>query len=183
MSKGLPLEELRSEHDVALAVMREVRDEARAITASAPSTWSPGADKFLWRLRELRRALLLHFRKEEEALFPDVRAKVAEGAPAKDILGAFFGDQADDDLKAHHLLRQRTEELLRHLQELQRTAQIEAASCDPLAALADSTLDLLQRHAEKEHRLVFPMIERLLDDSQIAAVRERMRAISLAQEK
>jgi len=179
MSKGLPLEELRSEHDVALAVMREVRDEARAITASAPSTWSPGADKFLWRLRELRRALLLHFRKEEEALFPDVRAKVAEGAPAKDILGAFFGDQADDDLKAHHLLRQRTETLLDQLQELQRRGHLDAASCGPLAALADSTLDLLQRHADKEHKLVFPMIERLLDDSQIAAVRDRMRAISL----
>jgi len=179
MSEGLPLEELRSEHDVALAVMRQVREEARAITASAPSTWSPGADKLVWRLRELRRALLLHFRKEEEGLFPDVRARVAEGAPPKDILAQFFGDQADDDLKAHHLLRQRTEALLRRLQELQRTGQLDAASCDPLPALADSTLDLLRRHAEKEHKLVFPMIERLLDESQIAAVRDRMRAISL----
>ena len=179
MSEGLPLEELRDEHSVALDVMREASDEVRAITASAPSAWGPEADKLLWRLRELRRALVLHFRKEEEGLFPDVRAKVAEGAPPKDILAQFFGEQADDDLTAHHLLRQRTQALLSHLQELQRTGQLDAESCERLPALADSTSDLLQRHAEKENKLVFPMIERLLDESQMAAVRDRMGAISL----
>lgn len=183
MSEGLPLEELRSEHEVALDVMRQVAEEARAITAGAPSEWGLEADRLLWRLRELRRALLLHFRKEEDGLFPDVRAQVAEGAPPKDILSQFFSDQADDDLKAHQLLRQRAQSLLRQLQELQRTGRLDVASCKPLPALADSALDLLRRHAQKEDRLIFPMVERLLDDNQIAAVRERMRAISLALEK
>jgi hemerythrin-like domain-containing protein len=46
-----------------------------------------------------------------------------------------------------------------------------------LRGLTNATRDLLERHADKEHKLVFPMIERLLDPEQMAAAGERMRAL------
>ena len=172
MSDISPMEELRKEHESALEAMRGLADRVRTL---APGRQA--ADDLGKQLSSLRQELLLHFRKEEEALFPDVREMVAEGAPKVDILSQFFSEEADDDLRAHYLLLRWTQELATLLAEVGRAGSLDSDSAGRVRGLVNATLDLLQRHADKEQKLVFPMIERLLDASQMAAVKERMRAI------
>lgn len=177
MGEKTPTDELRNEHEHARAAIAEFQRKIDVLCAGPDSSWPEVAGDLRNDLDELCRALLLHFRKEEEGLFPEVIQMVSRGAPRVDILGEFFGEETDDDLKAHHLLRSR----LRQLRELLDAAD-KADSLDPetsgrLRGLTDATRDLLERHIDKEHRLVFPMIERLLDSTQMAAAGERMRAL------
>jgi iron-sulfur cluster repair protein YtfE (RIC family) len=126
----------------------------------------------------LEQAMLLHFRKEEEGLYPEVQRITAEGAPAVDILSQFFGQQADDDLTAHRLLRGRMREMLGLLEAVRGAREFDSGWSEGLRAVVGAAQDLLTRHARKEDTLVFPMIERLLDDAQMAAAGERMRIIA-----
>lgn len=181
MSERSPTDELRAEHDVAFAKMDSLADAVARLQrseADRSADVGEGADACA---AEVQRALLLHFRKEEEGLFPDVLSVVSRGAPRVDILSHFFGGEADDDLKAHALLRGRLKDVRGLLDEAAQAGQLDRAAAARLDTLVGLTKDLLGRHAKKEHELVFPMIERLLDEPQMAAVRERMREISKAQ--
>ena len=177
MSERLPTDELRAEHEVALRGMGEVVEASALLrSVSSDKAWEAvGA-----RLGRLREGLLLHFRKEEEGLFPEVAAMAAQGAPRVDILGQFFGEQADDDLTAHALLRQRMDEMAAVVVEVVKRRRGGGSEAERLGTLVEATRDLLERHAGKEDRLVFPMIERVLSPEQMAAVRERMEAIRRA---
>jgi hemerythrin-like domain-containing protein len=178
MSEKSATGELREEHEAGLACMRELA-AAVAAGATAAKQARPQAEKEIRaRLEALRQRLLLHFRKEEEGLYPEVRRIVAEGAPAVDILSQFFGEAADDDLSAHHLLRSRMREMMSLLGAMGRAGSSNGYSTEGLQAVVSASLDLLTRHIEKENRLVFPMIERLLNAAQMAAAAERMRGIA-----
>jgi len=177
MRERRPTDELRAEHEVVLGEMRGLVEATARLRSGEGESWLEVGDDLRARLGDLRERLLLHFRKEEEGLFPDVLRVVARGAPRVDVLTHFFGEEADDDLKAHALLRVRMRDLAGLLEEAREAGRLEANARMRLGTLVDLMRDLLERHASKEDRVVFPMIERLLDDSQMAAVWERMEAI------
>jgi len=183
MSERSPTEELRAEHVVALAKMNEFAQAASYLQSGKETTWNRAGEDVRARASELQEALLLHFRKEEDGLFPDVLSMVSRGAPPVDILSHFFGDEADDDLKAHTVVRGRLRDVRALLDGAAQAGQLDGAAAARLDTLVGLTQDLLERHAKKEHELVFPMIERLLDESQMAAVKERMQEISGAQRR
>ena len=174
MSSISQLAILRHEHDVAIGLMTSILDQARAF-ASSPSGSESSAD-MRTTLQELRGAMLLHFRVEEDGLYPDARQIAAEGAPRVDILTSFFNEESDDDLKAHALLRARLKELGAMLDRA-HTDGLSAELAARLASTAHVTHDLLSRHASKETTVIFPLIERFLDTAQMAAVEGRMRSI------
>jgi iron-sulfur cluster repair protein YtfE (RIC family) len=185
MRAGLPTDQLRREHEVALASMRQLRDACResaewgcrgrpAVAHDASGKHMEGVGAMLSQVRSM---LLLHFRKEEEGLFPDVQQMVSEGAPAVDIIAGFFREQSDDDLKAHTLLRGRMTEMGELLASLRSSETRCEETAKQLQLKAESTHDLLARHADKENTVVFPMIERLLDKPQMAVVVGRIQAI------
>ena len=182
MSAALPTDQLRQEHEVGLAAMRRLQDGCRDRPAAADGAWGKHMEGVGAILSQVRGMLLLHFRKEEEGLFPDVQQMVSEGAPAVDIIAGFFREQSDDDLKAHTLLRGR----LMEMGELLARSRSSETGCEEAARQlqlkAESTHDLLARHADKESTLVFPMIERLLDKAQMAVVARRIQAIEASQQ-
>jgi iron-sulfur cluster repair protein YtfE (RIC family) len=182
MRAGLPTDQLRLEHEVALASMRRLRDACRdqsAVVHDAASNHMETAGAIL---SQVRTALLLHFRKEEEGLFPDVQQMVSQGAPAVDIIAGFFREQSDDDLKAHTLLRGRLLEMAELVASLRSSGTRREEAAKQLQLKAESTHDLLARHADKESTLVFPIIERLLDKAQMAAVAARIQVIEASYE-
>ena len=179
MGDWSPAEELRREHEAALSGLRQLRSAVEGHSGDSGGTPALPPE-FTRQLDALRNALLLHFRKEEQGLYPDVRKIVAEGAPEVDILGQFFGEAADDDLTAHHLLRARMREARDAAMALGRSEGADASALSALRTAIHLALDLLARHAEKESAVVFPMVVRLLDESQMAAAGERMRAITTA---
>jgi hemerythrin-like domain-containing protein len=179
MTRGRsPTDELREEHDVALAGMTRLRELAAALLGGGQAAPEGAGDELSAMLADFGRTLQLHFQKEEEGLFPEVRQMISEGAPPVDILSEFFGEEAEDDLVAHHLLRGRLRELREVVKGIAEAGQADEEASGRLRRSIESTHDLLERHVEKESKLVFPMIERLLDAKQVAAVRERFAAIA-----
>ena len=165
---------LRQEHDLAVDLMNRLRDVAAPLASGAANAQALASARDT--LARLRPALLLHFRVEEEGLYPDVQQTVAADAPRVDILSAFFGDESDDDLKAHTLLRARVQEIAGTLDRA-REGHLGAEAASRLHAAIELAHGLLTRHAHKETTLIFPMIERLLDRSHMAAAEERMRTV------
>ncbi len=177
MGEKTPTDELRDEHEHARAAIAGLQRKIEAFCASPDSSRPEVAGDLRNDLDQLSRSLLLHFRKEEEGLFPELRQMVSKGAPRVDILGNFFGEEADDDLKAHYLLRSRLRQLPELLDAADKPGGMDAETSGRLRGLTEATRDLLQRHVDKEHQLVFPMIERLLAPQQMAAAGQRMRAL------
>ena len=181
MAKRLPTDELREEHQAALDGFEGLRQALEGVRGGGGADGGGADESRAWaglrkRLDEVRALLLLHFRKEEDGLFPDVVSLVSRDAPRVDILTHFFGEEADDDLKAHTLLRGRLRELTEMLEG--EAAGLGDEAQPRLESLLGMSRDLLERHAAKEHKLVFPMIERLLDESQMAAAQDRMESLS-----
>jgi iron-sulfur cluster repair protein YtfE (RIC family) len=129
------------------------------------------------RLVYFHAGLRLHFRREEEALFPDARRMVSDGAAKVDIIGRFFGEEADDDLNAHAALGSRVEEMIAILERVQAAGALDEQSRTRLRALFSVVDSLFQRHATKEDRFIFPMVARALTPAQQQAVLDRLAAI------
>jgi iron-sulfur cluster repair protein YtfE (RIC family) len=178
MTERSPTQELREEHDAALAAIGRLAEGLPGPLSGTGDTGAAARPELGRALAELREAMLLHFRKEEEGLFPDVQSMLSEGAPRVDIVAEFFTGESEDDLIAHHLLRARMREVGELLAALPQAGEWDPELTARLGAALDLTRDILRRHADKEDRLVFPMIERLLDASQMAAVRARFEAIA-----
>lgn len=139
--------------------------------------WSQIKEEVSQRFAHFQQTLLRHFRREEEALYPDALQMVSEGAPEVDIIADFFRDATDSDLSAHTLLRGRLQEIAGKLTQLAREGEGFAPLALDLQGSLQAARDLLARHVEKEETLIFPMLARLLDAGQMAAVRERLAAV------
>jgi len=172
MGERSPTGRLREEHASALAQIREMEAAVKATAGGGHGKWGEAAGEIGERVEKLRAGLLVHFRQEEEALYPDVREMVGKGAPRVDILGQFFEETADDDLTAHHILRNWVREMVE-----MAAAVGEGWTVGDLETLVRESRDLLTRHVKKEDTLVFPMVERLLSPEQMAAAGRRMAAI------
>jgi hemerythrin-like domain-containing protein len=175
MNVKSPIDELRAEHATILVEARQLKE---ALSEQARGAISAGGiAEIRERLERFRETMLLHFRKEEEGLFPDVRKMLSDGTLTVDILSQFFSEQAVDDLCAHSDMEDRMREMLDALSKAQQGGGLDDESLANLKQLVVSLQAVLKGHAAKEDTLVFPMIERLLEPEQMEAVRERLREL------
>jgi len=169
-----PVEVLLQDH----AAARELLNALAADTTDlAPAEWATAPERIGGRFAALRDLLLLHFRREEEAAYPDIMQMVSEGAPEADIVAGFFRQETDADLIAHAPLRGKMQVISQMLADLRRGEGDLALLAQELGEEMECMRDLLNRHAEREETVIFPMIERLLSEEQLTAVRLRMDAI------
>jgi len=183
MSERSATDELREEHRSAILQMSQLEAALGSLAGPVQGVAAEVKSSIKARIESLRGHLFLHFRKEEEGLYPEVQRMVAEGAPRVDILTQFFSQAADSDLTAHHLLRVRLREMQELAEGIERCTgeaggRAPAGPVETLRSLVSTSFDLLTRHIEKEDGLVFPMIERLLEPAQMEAAAARMREIS-----
>ena len=175
MSTASPIDELRKEHQRLVTELKGLQDSARESSDQVPAT---GRD----RIEMFQHALQIHIRREEEGLFPDARQMVARAPKPLAVLSSFFGSEAEEDVDAHRVLAERTQELLDLIWDISQAAKPDPPSMARLRALLGLTLGLLERHADKEDKLIFPMIERSLVPEQLEQVGERMHALGSAAE-
>jgi hemerythrin-like domain-containing protein len=174
MNELSPIAALRQDHVEALAETHVLVADTLGLEEA---DWSQVKEKVANQFSDLRRLLLRHFQQEEQALYPEVIQLVSEGAPEVDILADFFQEATDADLAAHGLLRSRLHEVATLLARMEPPGEDFASASAALQTTLQFSRNLLSRHAEKEETLVFPILERLLDEKQMAAVRERMAAV------
>ena len=173
MSPASPIDELRKEHQRLVTDLKGLQDSARESSDQVDAT---GRD----RIEMFQRALQIHVRREEEGLFPDARQLVARSSKHPAVLSSFFGSEAEEDIDAHRVLAERTQQLLDLIWDISQAAKPDPPSMARLRALLGLTLGLLERHADKEDKLIFPMIERSLKPAELEQVAERIHALGSA---
>jgi len=180
MSVRSPIEEMRKEHQALLNDAKELEATVRGLEAGTGESWDRVGGSLPERLEMFHRGLLLHFRREEEGLFPDARRMVSERARRADVVGQFFAEEAEDDVSAHAVLAARTQETAALVAQIEQAGSLDQRSLARLRTLVNLTRGLLERHAEKEDKLIFPMIQRSLDPAQLEQVNQRLQALGSA---
>lgn len=176
MSVKSPFEDLREEHAALLREMQDVQSTIRGL-AGADASSLGGAGVARDELEMLRYHLHIHFRREEEGLFPEARRMISEGAKGADVFGSFFAEEAEDDMSAHGALAARTDEMLQLVDQAAASGGPDEDSARKLLALSTLAAGLLQRHAAKEDSLIFPMLQKSLKSEQLDDVRSRLQQI------
>lgn len=148
-----PTDGLMHDHQVVLLVVGAMEREAARIR-SGKQIDADGVEKMVAFTREFTDGC--HHRKEEQVLFPTLKAKVPMAA------GPVSAMLAEHDIGRGHV---------RTIVE----ALPEAKTGDPLAALAvagglEGYAELLRAHVDKENNVLFPLAERTLRADDKAAV-------------
>ncbi len=172
-----PFEDMMEEHVALVTEMGELMNSMRELANSekAPLGAEPGLVRNSLELFQYR--LRTHFRREEEGLYPEAQRIISEGAQGADIFGRFFAEEAEEDMGAHATLTRRVNEMLTIVTDLDLADPASEAVIRKLIAIGSSTAGLLQRHAEKEDAMIFPMIARSLTPVQVGQVSERLQQI------
>jgi hemerythrin-like domain-containing protein len=180
MSAKPPLQELNGEHQSLATEVRQIEAAVREIGAVRMPSWAEEARTLRDQLEMFRRALALHFRREEEGLFPDAKRMVADQGRPGDALTQFFGEEGEEDMSAHASLTTRARDMLSLAEEMTRAEGPDQQSLGRLRALVSTTRSLLESHADRESKIIFPMIARALDDDQMEQVARRMTQLGAA---
>jgi regulator of cell morphogenesis and NO signaling len=180
MSGTLPLQELNGEHQSLAADVRQIEAAVREIGAAQAPSWAEDARTLRDQVEMFRRALAMHFRREEEGLFPDAQRMVADQAGPGDALSQFFAEEGDEDTSAHASLRTRVKDVLSLAEAMTRATGPDQESLGRLRALVSTTRSLLESHADRESKIIFPMIARALNDDQMEQVARRMNQLGAA---
>lgn len=180
MSKLSPIQELVNEHDALLADVKDLQAGVRDLAAGAALSWAQQARTLRDQFEMLQRALSLHFRREEEGLFPDAQSIVAPRGPRGDALSQFFAEEGEEDMNAHASLRTRAREMVSLIDQMAGSDRADQDALGRLRALLSVTAGLFGRHADKEARIIFPMIARSLDRDQMERVAARLAELGSA---
>jgi len=176
MSAKSPFEDLREEHVALLAEMDGIQSSVRGLMGEGTASVGGGA-VLRDEMEMFQRQLRIHFLWEEEGLFPEAKRMIFEGAQGADVFGAFFGEEAEEDMSAHATLARRATDMLEIAAQMEGMGGPDEDSAQKLRALASLTAGLLQRHAAKEDTLIFPMLEKGLMPDQVGQVGERLKEI------
>jgi hemerythrin-like domain-containing protein len=176
MEPRSPFDELREEHVALLVDARDLQASLRGLAQPEAATLG-GGSLIRDTLDIFQRRLRMHFRREEEGVYPDAERMVSEGAQGADVFGRFFAQEAEDDMSAHATLARRAQEMLEMATQIEGAGGPDEASARRMLALANLTASLLERHAAKEDTLIFPMIQKSLTPAQVDAVRDRLRVL------
>jgi len=177
MESRSPFDELREEHATLLVDVRDLQSSISRMAQPDATTLGGQVSSAQDQLELLSRRFRVHFRREEEGVFPEAQRMVSEGAQGADVFGRFFAQEAEDDMGAHAALARRANEMAEMLGQMQDAGGPDEASARRLLVLVKLTATLLERHAAKEDTLIFPMIEKSLTPAQVDAVRDRLRVL------
>lgn len=181
-----PIAILLAEHEAASRRFAALEEAVAALTADDPATVAWALDTVHQTLAFLDRDLEVHIRKEEEPLFPLLKAAL----PADDRL-------IDEMVAEHDQARLKRERLRAALEELTTghddvregrerlrgalaTATAGTLTTSGIAAVrqaARAVLQTLRVHFQNEEELVFPLAPQLLTVEQLAAAGRQMVAI------
>jgi regulator of cell morphogenesis and NO signaling len=153
--KVSPTDELKKEHVSVLELLqtmtRVVGDEQRA----APPDWAASFDKAC---AYFQQEVRLHFRKEEDALFPAMEKYVGRAAgPIAVML---------NEHRQHNALLS------------QLCAAVTARNWVAVRSVWPSFTQLLTMHIMKEDTILFPMAERMLSAAEREEVGRKMEALN-----
>lgn len=171
-----PFDDLNEEHRALVNEAGQLKSTIRNLTGQETSSLASGSvvrDE----LEMFRKKLRIHFRREEEGLFPEARRIISEGARGADIFGSFFAEEAEDDMSAHTSLTNRVNQMLEVTDQLEARGRPDEETAQQLLSLINLTSSLLERHAAKEDTLIFPMLEKSLTSEQVDDVRSRVQSI------
>ncbi len=177
MTPALAVEELRKDHEILRKDTAAFEATVRGLARSPEATGEALSGSLRARLAYFQAGMRLHFRREEEGLFPDVRRMVSEGARRADVIAQFFREEAEDDLSAHTVLVARMDEMIGALAEAEAAGRLGEQEGHQLRVQFGLFKSLLERHAAKEDNLIFPMVERALTPAQLDAVLDRLASI------
>jgi len=174
MSGAPPLRELNNEHQTLAADVRQLEAAVRQLDTADARSWAEQARTLRDQVEMFQRAMLLHFRREEEGLFPDAQRMVADQGQRGDALSQFFAEEGEDDINAHASLTTRVRQMHSLADQMTRAGRADQQVMGRLRALVSTTRSLLESHADKESKIIFPMIARALNDDQMEQVARRM---------
>ena len=137
MSERTPVDALRAEHEVVRGKMKELADAVLSLPAEERKQWGEVGEGLRSRVAELREALVVHFRKEEEGLFP-----------------VYLRRAGADAALVERILREHME-----LQGLARALRAEVAAEDVRAETLRALGELLSNHVRLEERELFEAIQ------------------------
>jgi len=166
MDAADPFTPLTDEHRLAIAFLDEMRiwaeqmDEERACRSGTNPYRVAQASR---RVTEFDNELEVHFRKEEDALFPVIERHIPrEGGP----LGVMLDE--------HTRLR----ELRRRLVSLAPGAE-EGSGVAAFEKVANELDDLLRNHIDKEDNILFPLGRSVLTEAECREAFARMQAVAM----
>ncbi|MDO8578966.1 MAG: hemerythrin domain-containing protein [Dehalococcoidales bacterium] len=168
---GTPLELLKQEHDRVLETIALLRGVNLCLKFSSLGTESPLQDRGLNHLRKIieffDKDVTLHFRREEEVLFPALEKHIdAEKSPAKMLL------REHDDWRGYYI---RLKEIAARM-EADGAANTESLSVD--AQEVNGAIEhLLREHIKKENESLLPLARNLLSDAELKEISEKWRAL------
>ena len=175
-----PLEYLLEDHKLIMAQVADLRQVVADLSARGDAAL-PEALPVMKRIgRMMETQLVLHARKEDEALFPALEALFGES----DGPTAQMRVEHKDIHAQGELVRQTLHELnvIEHPQieaggAKLRELAITGGSAESLRANAEEIIRLLDLHFGKEEQILFPMAESMLDERTLNEVGSKMEAI------
>lgn len=153
--KNSHIEELMTEHQAVLKMLDEMGTTLSMASQSNSSEWKASLEKAC---AFFRKEVVLHFRKEEEALFPALRVHLGLGAGPIEVM-----------LREHQLHNS----LFSQLQ-----ATVEAADLGAIRSVWESFNSLLTTHIMKEDTVLFPMADHFLLKDEWADVGRKMESLN-----
>lgn len=180
-----PIAILLAEHEIASRRFAALEQALDALSPIDPTATARALDTVWQTLAFLERDLEVHIRKEEEPLFPLLKAAlpaddrlidemVAEHDQAR-LKRADLRAALDDLLGGHDDVRQQRDHLRTAL--LTATPRPTAAGIATLRRAARAVLQTLRVHFQNEEELVFPLAPQLLTAEQLAEAGRQMIAI------
>jgi hemerythrin-like domain-containing protein len=176
-----PIDVLLGEHRDILAEFARLRTAVADLAARGEAAL-PAARPVLAGVGTMMATrLLLHARKEDEALFPALEAVFgAEGTPTAAMR---------EEHRAIHAEAERFRATLRELNDVEHPALVSEgaalrglvagrAGAEPLRRTGERILDLVDTHFGKEEQVLFPMARAILSDEAMRGVMRRMEDIA-----
>jgi hemerythrin-like domain-containing protein len=129
------------------------------------------------RFQVLYLGLTHHFRQEEQGLYPEARPLISQGARGADVFGQFFAAEAEEDHGCHAVIASRVEGITDLLQEAEQAGELGADQIARLRSIMGLVRGIFDRHADKEDRFIYPMLQQSLDFDQRTRVRQRLQEL------
>ncbi len=167
------LEVLRREHDRALEKISLLRAASLCLKLGAATSgspiWGKGIDHLAKVINFIDTDIRLHFRREEEVLFPLLAKHLpSEKSPVHLLL---------DD---HNDIWQSVDQLKEKLGELQAgSCKSAEATAEQVQGISGRIEHLLKEHIKKENESLLPMAKGLLDEAELKEFTAKWKLVSL----
>ena len=168
-----PLEVLRREHDRAQEKIGLLRAASLCLKLGATTTgspiWDKGVDHLARVIDFIDKDIRLHFRREEEVLFPALEKHLGlEKSPTKLLLGE------------HSEIWQVFAQLQEKLSQLQAVAsQSDEAMAEQVQEISGRVEHLLKEHIRKENESLLPLAKGLLSEAELKEFSDKWKSTSL----